>query len=410
MNRLVVDRERHFREFVAGLIGHRLATQEVFAIARNFVFGDDMSNRVDRVPVTLILGRAPWFELLAGEANLARLRGIGGADDLLADLLGGIEIFFHEQRRDRQHVADVVEAVADIVRRKIVRRLEVDAEQIAHGVVVLRAIQSPDGDSAGIAFEFAVDVVELVLQPRRDRQEIVMRRPLAALFDGGHGFDLQHREDLLPNLARILHRLLAVEVVQRDASFGGVGPVTLQAMLLEKRSDLRLERVWLGSFDALRFDRSRAPHDDTDEHDNSDTGRTPQRPQPLRDRLCTRLDSCRSCRKRRLRLNGRSLQNGGVVACDRAFKGGLGRHGVRGLASLDRATSLFARVLGIDFERRTALSTGDRDQLFDGLAGHQAHTQAGGWADRESLLGDLRPGQRLPGQSRLGLTVSSDNH
>ncbi len=66
-------------------------------------------------------------------------------------LLGGGQIHFQQNGRGREHVADVVEPVADVVGRKLIRRTQVEAEQVANGVVVLGAIEATDGDSPGTA-------------------------------------------------------------------------------------------------------------------------------------------------------------------------------------------------------------------------------------------------------------------
>ena len=50
----------------------------------------------------------------------------------------------------------MVEAVAHVVRGKVVRRVKVDAQQVADSVVVLVAIEAADGDPARIALAAAV--------------------------------------------------------------------------------------------------------------------------------------------------------------------------------------------------------------------------------------------------------------
>ena len=88
-------------------------------------------------------------KLLAGDILLAHhLRHFwhGLADDLVRRR----NIFFEQHRRQGQHVGDVVEAVAGVVRREHRRRVEVHAEQVADGVVILHAVEAADGDAAGI--------------------------------------------------------------------------------------------------------------------------------------------------------------------------------------------------------------------------------------------------------------------
>ena len=60
----------------------------------------------------------------------AALQDMLDDDRPFGDLLGGIEVLFHQDRREGQHVPDVVEAVSDVVRREIVGRAEVDADEV----------------------------------------------------------------------------------------------------------------------------------------------------------------------------------------------------------------------------------------------------------------------------------------
>ena len=64
--------------------------------------------------------------------KMPRLRQRTAADGARRDLLGRRQVLLHQRRRDRQDVADVVEAVAEVVGRKIVGGAEIDAEQIAN--------------------------------------------------------------------------------------------------------------------------------------------------------------------------------------------------------------------------------------------------------------------------------------
>ena len=73
-----------------------------------------------------------------------------GDDRLLADRLGGLQVFFHQDRREAEHVADVVEAVADIVGREVVGRMEVDPDQVADRIVVFGAVEPADRDASRV--------------------------------------------------------------------------------------------------------------------------------------------------------------------------------------------------------------------------------------------------------------------
>ena len=88
--------------------------------------------------------------------RLGRLNG----DGPLHDALGGGQVALQEQRRQGQHVADVVEAVADVVGGEVLGRLEIDADEVADGVVVFDAVEPADGDPARIAFAGAIGTIE----------------------------------------------------------------------------------------------------------------------------------------------------------------------------------------------------------------------------------------------------------
>ena len=68
------------------------------------------------------------------------------------DSFGSLEIFLQQNRREGQDVANIIKAVAGIVLRKVVGRPEIDAEQVANGVVVFGAIQPPGCDRPGSGF------------------------------------------------------------------------------------------------------------------------------------------------------------------------------------------------------------------------------------------------------------------
>ena len=92
-----------------------------------------------------------------------------GHNRLAGDPLSRGQIFLHQDRREREHIADVVEAVAGIVGRKIGCGLEVHTQQIADGVVIFDAIEAPGGDAAGVGLHVAIQARELRLKPTRYR-------------------------------------------------------------------------------------------------------------------------------------------------------------------------------------------------------------------------------------------------
>jgi len=61
----------------------------------------------------------------------------------VADPSRQVDILFQQQRRDRQHLADRVEAVAGVVGRQVVPQVFLAAGQVADGVGIFHAIEPP---------------------------------------------------------------------------------------------------------------------------------------------------------------------------------------------------------------------------------------------------------------------------
>ena len=82
--------------------------------------------------------------------HLADRRRLRIAERQRADPLGRRQVALEQHRRDAQHVGVVVEPAARIVGRQHRRDVDVEREQIAHGVRVLGAIQAMGQRTAGI--------------------------------------------------------------------------------------------------------------------------------------------------------------------------------------------------------------------------------------------------------------------
>ena len=189
---------------------------------------------VESVGIEMFCGR---FGLEIGEEGLAQ------------DLLRGCQIFFQQHRGQRQHVADVVKAVTGIVGGKIIRRLEVDAHQVANGIVVFGAVQPANGDAAGVGM-VAVAFEDFGLNPGGDqlaflgcRLRFFLRRHLVRLevLDHlGEGFAVaQHR------------RLVSVNAQIEVALF--LFAVAAEAIFAKHRFDPGLKRGVASELSALAF-------------------------------------------------------------------------------------------------------------------------------------------------------------
>ena len=93
--------------------------------------------------------------------------GGAGADREPAHAPGRGDVLLDVQRRHRQHVADVVEAVAGVVGRQVARVVEVEPQEVADGVAVLGPVQPVDGRRPGIG-ALRRRPVELGLEPRHE--------------------------------------------------------------------------------------------------------------------------------------------------------------------------------------------------------------------------------------------------
>ena len=138
---------------VGGALALQAEADGVFAVELDAALGFDGAE-ID----------AADFLVLVGVLGFERLGQRVGGDGAGGDPAGGGEVAIHQHRRDGEHVADVVEAVAEIVGGKALLGAEFDGQQIADGVGVLAAVEAAGGDAAGIGLEVAVGLFELVLQ------------------------------------------------------------------------------------------------------------------------------------------------------------------------------------------------------------------------------------------------------
>ena len=61
-------------------------------------------------------------------------------------VLRGGQVHLDQDRRHREHFADVVEAIPDIIGREFIGRFEIEADQVADRVVVFGAVEAADRD------------------------------------------------------------------------------------------------------------------------------------------------------------------------------------------------------------------------------------------------------------------------
>ena len=112
--------------------------------------------------------------------------------DRVDDFLRGREVFLHQRRLDEHRVADVVEAFATgAVGGEIAAGQEIDAEEVADGVVVFVAVEPADGGAAGVAgkvaglelFEDGADLIDELLAFGIGRQHVLVVGRHVAVLD-----------------------------------------------------------------------------------------------------------------------------------------------------------------------------------------------------------------------------------
>ena len=150
-----------------------------------------------------------WRVVLAAADGVRFFAGLGDEHPFKArrmvvergdDVPRGGEIFLHQDGRDEERVADIVEALAARRRRRGNRgRAEIHAEEVADGVVVFVAVEPADGGAAGVArevagFEFPEDGLDFAddgfaLGGRGEFIDIVLGRHVAGLDLFGDVFE-----------------------------------------------------------------------------------------------------------------------------------------------------------------------------------------------------------------------------
>ena len=177
----------------------------------------------------------------AAQPLLRRLGRVADDDGPVEDRLGGGQVLLQEQRRQRQDVADVVEAVTDVVVGEVGGGLEVDADEVADRVVVLGPVEPADRDAAVVARPGAVALVEHVVDGLGRQLGLGGGRPRPTLGLGRHLAGPDHLDDVFPDLAILHDRLLVLILVERQVAFTLAAAVAGVAMLGQEGNDVLLE-------------------------------------------------------------------------------------------------------------------------------------------------------------------------
>ncbi len=185
------------------------------------------------------------FSMFGSEMALGRLRWIRH-NCPKQNPFGGGHVAFHQDGREGQDVADVVESVADIIRGEILRRVKIDPDQVADRIAILCAIQSAHGHATwiglGVAIRFRKDPSDQLLKGFRlsdRRSRFVARRH----FPAGY-----HAKNVVPSLSFFDKRLVIAIGIERQFGLNVLSAMALQAVFFQERPPLlrKINRILSG--------------------------------------------------------------------------------------------------------------------------------------------------------------------
>ena len=118
---------------VAVEVAHEADGELVLGVLREVVTEAEAASSAQAQAVHFVLLR-----IVRGHA-IGEPHDLGvGADGQAAHTPGGGQVLFEQRRRDAQHAGDVVEAVALVIGRQEVHDVDLQVEQVAHGVAGTR--------------------------------------------------------------------------------------------------------------------------------------------------------------------------------------------------------------------------------------------------------------------------------
>ena len=177
---------------VAVLLLPQAEPDDVLAVDREVVLDRDAAARPER---QVVADRAVLVHRAVDGIDLGYRAHARIAHDELADAPRRGQVALDQGRRDGQHLGDVVEAFLLVVGREQGVDVDLEAEDVADGVGVLRAVEAVHGGPAGIGV-LQARPVELGLQPL---DESVGRRGGGARPAGGrHRVRAQAADHVLP--------------------------------------------------------------------------------------------------------------------------------------------------------------------------------------------------------------------
>ena len=200
--------------------------------------------RAERQAVTMHALRARAFDRVC-RGGRERLRV---ANRLRGDLVRGAEVLVHERRRNLQGRGDVVEAIVRFVSRQHRRGVDVEVQQILHGVGVFATVQPMQADTADVRMAGGGGV-QAGLEIADEASDLLVVG--LGLAGRGHQAAAQAADGLLPRLG-FSGDVVQGHRVEGDAT-GPVGRVVaLETVLVDDGPVLLLRVGGIGADSAHR--------------------------------------------------------------------------------------------------------------------------------------------------------------
>ena len=236
----------HLGKLRPGECGVRIDLQQIFAISTERVANVDvpLTEQSPKIVIlnahlSVITARAPF---LGADDILGRVSRDVGADSLCRDFLCRTQILFHQDRRHREYVADIVEAVANFVVREIRCGLIVHAKQVANRVVILAAVEPTQSDTAGIDRNSRVRAVKFcqLLVYEFDQHDSLIFSRLLFVFRR-HLAVAQHLAYVLPCTTVLKEIRAGTEQLKVQFRFGPLIAMAAKTDILQDREDVWIE-------------------------------------------------------------------------------------------------------------------------------------------------------------------------
>ena len=120
----------------------------ILGVERQRHLREDAADRANRLAFDVRVLR----RVLADVERLGGRAEVGVADGQRADFVRGLHEPLEQHRRHPEDVADVVEPVRGVVGRQQRGRIDLEREEIAHGIRIFRAVETMEHRTSGIGF------------------------------------------------------------------------------------------------------------------------------------------------------------------------------------------------------------------------------------------------------------------